>query len=165
MLMLIAVTVLQIVFDHVQEVPVGVSVFAGPTVAAVTLAVVTGFALRASRTWRPWSLLIGMGAGCIVAALFGRYDVKGVAEAPWVGIPLDGFPRFDLAPDTNFAALHYFSASSEVPRPGYYHFANRGFTDSGHSPTRTLEVHAHRSRLLKPRRSDQFSATKVAVTI
>lgn len=30
MLMRIAVTVLQIVFDHVQEVPVGVSVFAGP---------------------------------------------------------------------------------------------------------------------------------------
>ena len=101
----IAFTVLLIVFDLVQEMPVGVPVAAGPTLAAVTLAVVARFALPASRAWQPCSPLIGIGAGCVVTALFTGYDAQRVAEAPWLGFPLGGFAGFQLVPGASFWAL------------------------------------------------------------
>ena len=48
-LMLIAVAVLPISLDRVQEVPQGAPGAAGPVVAAITLAVIVGLALRTGR--------------------------------------------------------------------------------------------------------------------
>ena len=104
-LMLIAVTILPIAFDRLQEVPGGAPQAAGPTIALVTLAITVGLALRASGAWRLWSPLIGIGAGCIVAALFGVYEVQRVAEAPWFGAARVEFPGFDLTPGPDFWAL------------------------------------------------------------
>ena len=104
-LMLIAVAVLPIALDRVQEVPQGAPAAAGPAVAFVTLAVVVGLALRTAGAWRLWSPLIGIGAGCAVALLFGIYDIQRVIDAPWVGIATGYTPAFDLSLSPSFWAL------------------------------------------------------------
>ncbi len=104
-LMLIAVAVLPISLDRVQEVPQGAPLAAGPTVAVITLAVIVGLALRTSGAWRLWSPLMGLGAGCAVALLFGIYDVQRLVDAPWVGFTLGYTPRFDLTFGPSFWAL------------------------------------------------------------
>ena len=104
-LMLIAVAVLPIALDRVQEVPQGSPVAAGPTVAIVTLTVFVIMALRMTGAWRLWSPLIGIGAGCAVALLFGIYDFQRVIDAPWVGIATGYTPTFDLTLGPSFWAL------------------------------------------------------------
>ena len=104
-LMLIAVPVLPVARDRVQETPVDAPGATGPTVAIVTLIVIVGLALRVSGAWRLWSPLIGIGVGCVIAALFGAYDVQRVADAPWAGIPGSSFPGFDLSFGAGFWAL------------------------------------------------------------
>lgn len=104
-LMLIAVAVLPIALDRVQEVPQGASIAAGPTVAFITLAVVVCLALRTAGAWRLWSPLIGIGAGCGVAILFGIYDFQRVLAAPWVGLATGYTLQFDLTFSPGFWAL------------------------------------------------------------
>ena len=104
-LMLIAAMILPIAFDRLQEVPEGSSLAAGPCVAAVTLIAATMLMLRGPRTWRPWSLLLGIAAGCVAAVPFGLYDFGRLSTASWVGIPTSGFPGLDLTPSAGFWAL------------------------------------------------------------
>ena len=104
-LMLIAAMVLPIAFDRLGEIPEGAPEASGPVVAAVTLFGTTMLMLRAPAAWRPWSLLIGIAAGCASAVPFGLYDFEGLAAAPWVGIPESGFPGLDLTPTAGFWAL------------------------------------------------------------
>ena len=104
-LMLIAALILPIAFDRLQEVPEGSSLAAGPCVAAVMVVVATMLMLRGPRTWRPWSLLIGIAAGCVAAVPFGLYDFERLSTASWVGIPDSGFPGLDLTPSAGFWGL------------------------------------------------------------
>ena len=104
-LMLIAVAVLPISFDRVQEVPAGAPAIAGPVIAVVSLVVVVGLALRVSGAWRLWSPIIAIGVGCLVSVPFGAYDVQRLIDAPWVGVAHFGFEGFYLAPDASFWAL------------------------------------------------------------
>jgi NCS2 family nucleobase:cation symporter-2/xanthine permease XanP len=104
-LMLIAILLLHISFDRLQEVPVGAPAFAGPVVAAVTLAVTTSLALRGPRAWRIWSPLIGIAVGCASAIPFGLYDLRRLIEAPWFGIPDQVFPGLDFTPTAGFWVL------------------------------------------------------------
>ena len=104
-LMLIAVILLPISFDRLQEVPQGSPTFAGPVVAAVTLAATTMLALRAPGALRIWSPLIGIVTGCAAAALFGLYNLDRLLDAPWIGIPDAAFPGLDLRPTAGFWAL------------------------------------------------------------
>ena len=104
-LMLIAAMVLPIAFDRMTKVPEGATLAAGPCVAAVTLVVTTMLMLRAPRIWRPWSLLIGIGAGCLTAVPFGLYDFEHLVASPWVGIPDSRIPGLDLTPTAGFWGL------------------------------------------------------------
>ncbi len=104
-LMLIAATILPFCFERLNEVPTGAPAGAGPLVALVTLVVSAMLILRAPRLWRPWSLVIGIAAGCIVAAPFGLYDLTELSAAPWVGIPEGGLPGLDITPTAGFLAL------------------------------------------------------------
>ena len=104
-IMLIGVTVMPLVFDALTQVPEGSASIAAPIAAIATLATVAALVLRASPGWRLWSPLIGIVVGCVVAAPFGLYDAQPVLDAPWVGIPLDGWPGFDLTPGIEFWAL------------------------------------------------------------
>ena len=104
-IMLIAVTVMPIIFDMLADVPEGASRAAAPASAATTLIVIAALALCASGALRLWMPLIGLVAGCIVASFFGLYDVEGVLAAPWIGIPGGGWPGFNLEFGTAFWGL------------------------------------------------------------
>ena len=95
-IMLIAVTVMPIVFGMLDDVPEGTSPAAAPASAATTFIVIAALALRATGVWRLWMPLIGLIAGCVVASFFGLYDIESVLAASWVGIPSGGWPGFDL---------------------------------------------------------------------
>ena len=55
--------------------------------ALSTLGVVSALILRGSAMVRLWGPIIGIIAGCVVAAAFGLYDGRGVLESGWVGLP------------------------------------------------------------------------------
>ena len=104
-LMLIAVSILPFCLDRFDEVPAGSPSFAGPLVAVVTLVMSTALVMRAPRSLRPWSMLIGFVSGCIVAALLGVYDLERLHSAQWAGIPQVGFEGLELRPSAGFWAL------------------------------------------------------------
>jgi NCS2 family nucleobase:cation symporter-2/xanthine permease XanP len=104
-IMLIAATVVPVLFDSLTDVPEEASSIAAPIASTVTLAVVAGLILRAPPAWRLWSPVIGIAVGCAVGAPFGIYNPQPVLDAPWVGAPIASWPGFDFALDTSFWAL------------------------------------------------------------
>ena len=104
-LMLLAATILPIALDRVNEVPEDAPTAAGPTVALVTLAALVLLSVRVSGSWRIWSPLIAIAAGCAAAVPFGAYDLQHVGDAAWVGLPEGGLTGLDLTPGVEFWAL------------------------------------------------------------
>ncbi len=104
-IMLIAGTIMPIVFDMLSQVPEGTPSSAPPLVALVTIVSVVVFVLRAPPAWRLWSPVIGIVVGCAVSAPFGMYDIQYVKDAAWVGVPLGGWPGIDVTPGVEFWAL------------------------------------------------------------
>ena len=104
-IMLIAATVAPIIFGTLTQAPEGADTAAAPLAAGATLLVVVGMVLRAPPSLRLWSPLIGIAAGCAVAAPLGLYDVGAIADAAWFGVPFGDWPGFDLTPDAKFWAL------------------------------------------------------------
>ena len=103
--MLIAVSVLPIAFDSVQDLPADATPSAGPVIAAVTLLVSVIVTLRASGRWRLAGPFISILAGCAVAAGFGLIDTDRIAETAWFGVPRIPDLGFDLTPGKEFWAL------------------------------------------------------------
>ena len=104
-IMLIAVTVMPIVFGLLGDVPEGKPPAAAPATAGATLATLVVLALRAPVSWRLWAPLIGITVGCAVAAPFGLYDIQPVIEASWIGLPKSAWPGLDLTLSAEFWAL------------------------------------------------------------
>ena len=104
-IMLIAATVMPVVFDTLTEVPDDVSTAAAPLAALITLMTVGALVLRGPPAWRLWSPVIGIAVGCAVSASFGLYSVEQVLEAPWVGAPVGHWPGIDVTPGIEFWAL------------------------------------------------------------
>ena len=104
-IMLIAATVMPIVFGSLTDVPEDTSQAAAPVAAVVTLAVVAALVLRAPPAWRLWSPVIGIAAGCLVSVPYGLFDVQTILDAPWIGAPLGSWPGFDVNPGIEFWAL------------------------------------------------------------
>ncbi len=104
-IMLIAATVIPVVFETLAAAPEGTSSGAAALTAAVTLATVAALVLRGSPAWRLWSPVIGIAAGCAVGAPVGLYDAQQVADAAWVGIPASSWPGIDLTPGREFWTL------------------------------------------------------------
>ena len=95
-IMLIAVTVMPIAFNMLKTLPDGVPGTAPALIAAVTLFVILGIALKATGALRLWAPVIGVIAGSMTAGYFGMYDTGRIAEAAWIGIPEVAWPGFDL---------------------------------------------------------------------
>ena len=104
-IMLIAATVMPLVFDTMNDVPEGTSPVAAPAATVATIVTVAVLILRAPAAWRLWSPVIGIVVGCAVAAPFGLYDAQQILGASWVGVPLASWPGFDLTPSAEFWAL------------------------------------------------------------
>ena len=103
--MLIAVSVLPIAFDSVQDVPTGTPPAAGPTMAAVTLFVSVIVMLRVHGRWRIVAPFISIVAGSIVAAAFGVLSADQIMNARWFGIPDIPSLSMDFTPGGEFWAL------------------------------------------------------------
>ena len=103
--MLIAVTVMPIIFDTLVDVPEGTEAAAAPVSAAATILVIVVLTLRASGVLRLWVPVIGLVTGCVVSSFFGLYDIQRVIEADWFGLPTTGWPGLDLGFGPTFWAL------------------------------------------------------------
>ena len=104
-LMLLSSTIISVVLGRLSDVPEGAPLAGAPIVAAVTLGIVLGLRLFASPALQQWTPVIGILVGCSVAIPFGLYDFSGAVEAPWVGIPSNSWPGFDLSLSASFWAL------------------------------------------------------------
>ena len=104
-IMLIAVTVMPVIFGLLTDVPAGTPEAAAPAASGATLAVLVILTLRAPVTWRLWAPLIGIAVGCAVAAPFGLFDLQPVIQAPWIGLPDSSWPGLDLSLGAEFWAL------------------------------------------------------------
>ncbi len=104
-IMLIAVTVMPIIFGMLTKVPPGAPPAAAPVSALATLALIVGIVMRGRGYLRLWAPVVGVVGGCVVAGFFGLYDWTRVIEAPWVGIPTAGFGGWDLRFGPAFWAL------------------------------------------------------------
>ncbi len=103
--MLIAVSVLPIAFDSVQDLPDGATPISGPAIAGTTLLVSVLVTLGARGRWRLIGPFISIIAGCAVAVAFGVIDPDRIASAGWFGIPELPDLSFDLTPGREFWAL------------------------------------------------------------
>lgn len=104
-IMLIAVTVMPVVFGLLKDVPEGTPAAASPAAAGAAFITLVVLALRAPASLRLWSPLIGIAVGCAAAAPFGLYDVRPVVDAPWIGLPNYAWPGLDLSLSAEFWAL------------------------------------------------------------
>ncbi|MDE0002813.1 MAG: purine/pyrimidine permease [Rhodospirillaceae bacterium] len=104
-IMLIAVTVMPIVFGMLDDVPKGSPPPAAALSAFVTVAVIVGIALKATGVLRLWAPVVGVVAGSLIGGWFGIYDTARVAEAAWIGFPKGAWPGLDLSFGPVFWAL------------------------------------------------------------
>ena len=104
-IMLIAVTVMPIIFGMLTQVPPDAPAAAAPVSALATLALIMGIVMRGRGYLRLWAPVVGVAGGCVVAGFFGLYDLTRVIEAPWFGIPTEGFGGWDLRFGPAFWAL------------------------------------------------------------
>ncbi|MDE2835915.1 MAG: hypothetical protein OXL97_00170 [Chloroflexota bacterium] len=104
-LLLVAVMTIPIAFDQVADVPEDAPAGAELLIIGAVLAVIVPLGLLAGARLRLWSPILGIGAGCAVAAVLGMYDIRGAIDAPWVGVPTGGWPGMDLTPGAEFWAV------------------------------------------------------------
>ncbi|MCY4225066.1 MAG: purine/pyrimidine permease [Bacteroidetes bacterium] len=104
-IMLIAVTVMPILFDMMAQVPENATISGVATSAGVTLLVTVLLAIKARGFLRLWSPMIGVVIGAIVSAFFGLYNIEMVQESQWFGFPSGGWPGLDLTFGPTFWAF------------------------------------------------------------
>ena len=95
-LMILSITLASVVPRLLPDASEGNSLGAH-LVALTALGVVSALILRGSATIRLWGPIIGIIAGCAVAAGFGLYNAEAVLDAAWVGIP-GQWPGLGLPP-------------------------------------------------------------------
>ena len=105
LLALISVTVMPMGFAMFTRVPESAHAAAAPAITAVTIVTVVALMLRAPQRLRAWTPILGIGAGCAVAAFFGVLDFARVGEAAWLGVPAIATPGLDLTFDSRFWVL------------------------------------------------------------
>ncbi len=95
-IMLIAATVMPIVFDMLSDAPEGAPQLAAPVTALVTILVICGIALKAKGALRLWAPVIGVVVGTAVGGGYGLYDTARIGEAGWFGLPDGAWPGIDF---------------------------------------------------------------------
>ena len=104
-IMLIAATVVPILFDSFANVPDDTADIAAPVTILATLISISILVLRGPSWLRLWSPAIGVVIGCIVGASFGLYDVQSILDAQWFGVPFRSWPGIDISSGVEFWAL------------------------------------------------------------
>ena len=104
-LMLMSATIISVVLGRLSDIHEGAPAMAAPVLAGSTLFVIIGMRLFAPSTWQQWVPIVGILVGCAVASVWGLYNFQPVLDAPWVGLPTNQWPGFDLSFDVTFWAL------------------------------------------------------------
>ena len=102
-MMLLSVTIMPIMFELYDDIPVGFPASAGPACVVVTILVLGGIFLIGSPSVRIWAPVLSIGTGSLVALWYGIYDAERVAQAEWIGMPTEwpthfvsGWATFDV---------------------------------------------------------------------
>ena len=103
--MLVAVSAVPFVITRSILVPEGEStmLFLAPGLVALVVGVL--ISLQTRPVWRMWVLPMTVASGLIVAVPLGHYDTGIILEAPWLHLPIQGWPGLDLAFGAEFWAL------------------------------------------------------------
>ncbi len=104
-IMLLAVTVMPIAFNHFPPVEAGQAAFEAPLVAGVSLLTILLLSFFGTSQLRLWAPVIGIVAGAVLAWAFGDFDTSRISEAAWVGLPELSWHGFDLTFGQNFWVL------------------------------------------------------------
>ncbi len=96
-IMLIAVTVMPIVFEMLTNVPEGSPETAAPVCALATMIAIVGITLTTTGAVRLWAPVIGVIVGSLLGGYFGIYDIASVKDAAWLGLPEGSWPGLDLS--------------------------------------------------------------------
>ena len=104
-LMLITVDVMPVVFDMLATVPEGVSPYAAPGVAVITLLTLIALAFGTQGALRLWAPVIALVAGSVVSVMFGLYNISPALDASWFSLPLSEMPEISLSLDAGFWTL------------------------------------------------------------
>ena len=98
-IMLIAVTVMPILFGMLDDVPAEAAEGPGAGLSALaTILLTLILALKAQGYLRLWAPAIGVAAGTVVGAAYGLFDTQAIQDAAWFGIPaVSGHPGLDLS--------------------------------------------------------------------
>ena len=92
-IMLIAVTVMPILFDMLTQIPEDIPSSGAAVSAGVTLFITLLLAIKARGILRLWAPMIGVISGTIASLFYGMYDTQGIQEAAWIGLPsTSGWP-------------------------------------------------------------------------
>ena len=99
-IMLVAVTVMPIVFSLLTDVPATAPSYGAPLSALITVLCIVIIVFRSTGILRLWAPVIGIIVGTITAAFFGIYDGQRIIDAGWIGLPLAHWPglSFDFSP-------------------------------------------------------------------
>lgn len=99
-IMLVAVTVMPIVFNLLNDVPATAAPLGAPVSALVTVLTIIIVVFKSSGILRLWAPVIGIVVGTVVASFFGAFDTSKIAAAGWIGLPLGNWPglSFDFSP-------------------------------------------------------------------
>ena len=93
-MILLIITITPLFFKLMYDVPAGAPTAAAPVCALTTFVVMVGILLRTSGALAMWAPAIGIVAGGVAAVAFGIYDLETLKQAPWVGLPLNGWSGF-----------------------------------------------------------------------
>ena len=104
-IMLLPVSVMPILARLLDQTPADAPLAAAPVCALATVATIVGIGIKGSAAWRLWAPVAGVAVGAVAGALFGIYDTRLVAEAPWIGMSVADWPGLDLAFGAEFWAL------------------------------------------------------------
>ncbi|MCY4232358.1 MAG: purine/pyrimidine permease [Bacteroidetes bacterium] len=96
-IMLIAVTVMPILFDMILEIPEEFPLSSAAVSATSTLVITLILTIKAKNILRLWAPMIGVISGTIISAFYGLYDTQAIIDADWIGLPTGGFPGIDLS--------------------------------------------------------------------
>ena len=95
-LLLLALTVMPVIFGLLDDVPAASAPLAAPLCALATVVVVAGAMLKGGPRLRPWAPVVGIVVGSAVGGALGAYDIDRVLDAAWIGVPEVAWPGLDL---------------------------------------------------------------------
>ncbi|MFM1886895.1 MAG: hypothetical protein RL026_2052 [Pseudomonadota bacterium] len=105
-MMLMALSVAPVVWGMLKKAPPAFqSGSALPAVMVCTIVPIVLVSLFAKGMLRLWAPLIGVAVGTVISAGFGLVDGSALAAAPWIGLPVIGWPGVSLEFGPEFWAL------------------------------------------------------------